>query len=593
MASPLAAAGKPLEPQARPGFYARDNQKGRERPVMKRRDVLKTGVAAAATAAWLRPAAAQAAGDQVRPLTILSIPQANDPHAYQAAELIVDAFKQLGLDVNLRPLSTEEQAQIIWYERQRWDMGMWSMVGRPERSDPDELTYNLFVSANAPTGYDFVGYINPTYDTLAQQQRSELDQKKRKELIIQSQEMINHDQPYGYLVHPINLFALNTDVFDEKTTVTQPGIGIRNFWTFLSLTPKGDKKDIIVNSSVPSGNLSPFNIAGATGWWIADLVWDRLMRIGPDGLPREWAAQNVKRPTDTTVEFTLRPGMKWHDGKPVTVDDVIFSIETPGAPGDKAPMFKPFVQNIAKVEPNGDNGVKITLKRADAAFLSTTMSKLYIAPKHVWTPILANLQGKNAESVQEEHPVGSGPYRMVRFNLSEEAVLEANPDHWAKPKAARWIYRVIPNVEATLGALKAGEINFLADYTGDPQLLANLAKAMPALKIDKAVDIGMQFLAYNERRPPFNDVAFRQALSAAIDREEMANDAWGGAAVPANSHISPALVAWHDDGIEKKVPGGDGNIDGAKKILKDAGYVLVDGKLHYPAGVKESLKPYQ
>ena len=86
---------------------------------------------------------------------------------------------------------------------------------------------------------------------------------------------------------------------------------------------------------------------------------------------------------------------------------------------------------------------------------------------------------------------------------------------------------------------------------------------------------------------------FRQALSAAIDREEMANDAWGGAGIPANSFISPALKFWHDDGIVKKVPGGDGNIDAAKKILKDAGYVLVDGKLHYPAGVKETLKPYE
>ncbi len=558
---------------------------------MKRRSVLKAGVAAAATGAWLRPALAQAGGDKIRPLAILTIPQAADPHAYQAAEIMVDAFKQLGLDIAVKPLSGQEQAQIVWYERQRWDATMWSMVGRPERSDPDELTYNLFVSANAATGYDFIGYVNPAYDKLAQDQRSELDQAKRKELIIQSQELINHDQPYGYLVHPINLFALNTDVFDYSTTVIQPGIGIRNFWTFLKLTPKGSQKDIIVNSSVPSGNLSPFNIAGATGWWIADLVWDRMMRIGPDGLPQEWAATNVKRPTETTVEFTLRDGMKWHDGKPVTVDDVIFSFEIPA--GDQAPMFKPFVGNVAKVEGTGGNAVRITLKRPDAAFLSTTLSKLYLAPKHVWTPILAGLQGKNAESVQEEHPVGSGPYKMVRFNLAEEAVLEANADHWAKPQAARWIYRVIPNVEATLGALKRNEINFLADYTGDPQLLYELVKSMPALKIDKAVDLGMQFLAYNERRPPFNDVAFRQALSAAIDREEMANDAWGGAGVPANSHVSPALKFWHDDGIEKKVPGGDGNIDAAKKILKDAGYVLVDGKLHYPAGVKETLKPYE
>ncbi len=216
-----------------------------------------------------------------------------------------------------------------------------------------------------------------------------------------------------------------------------------------------------------------------------------------------------------------------------------------------------------------------------------------MAPKHIWEPILLGLKDKpeTLESVQEPKPVGSGPFRMVRFSLAEEIVLEANPDHWAKPKVDRWIMRITPNIEATIGALKRGEINFLADYTGDPQVLEDTAKAMPALQVAKTVDIGFNFLAYNERRPPFNDVAFRRALSAAIDREEIAADAWGGAALPANSHISPALKFWHDDGIEGRVPGG--NVEGAKKMLKDAGYTVVDGKLHYPAGVKETTAAYQ
>ena len=62
--------------------------------------------------------------------------------------------------------------------------------------------------------------------------------------------------------------------------------------------------------------------------------------------------------------------------------------------------------------------------------------------------------------------------------------------------------------------------------------------------------------------------------------------------MPANSWVSPALPFWHDKGIEDRIPGG-GTIEGAKKILKDAGYVLVDGKLHYPAGVKETTAPFQ
>jgi peptide/nickel transport system substrate-binding protein len=176
--------------------------------------------------------------------------------------------------------------------------------------------------------------------------------------------------------------------------------------------------------------------------------------------------------------------------------------------------------------------------------------------------------------------------------LTEQIVLEANKDHWAKPNVDRWIMRIAPNIEATLGALKSGEINFLTDYTGDPDLLTALAKSTPSIKVADSLDIGFRFIAYNERRPPFNDVAFRRALSAVIDREAIAGDAYGGAAVPANSWISPALAFWAAPGIEKRVPGG-GSVAAAKKMLTDAGYVYVGNELHYPVGVKETTPVYQ
>ena len=123
--------------------------------------------------------------------------------------------------------------------------------------------------------------------------------------------------------------------------------------------------------------------------------------------------------------------------------------------------------------------------------------------------------------------------------------------------------------------------------------MTDLAKSSPNIaEVDKAVDLGIQFLAYNERRPPFNDLAFRQALSAAIDRDEMANDAWGGAAVPANSlDLAGAEVLARSTASRRRSR--RRHYRGAKKMLKDAGYVLVDGKLHYPAGVKESTPAYE
>lgn len=534
---------------------------------------------------------AQEAGDAIRPITLLTQPQAAAPQEYQAAQIIADAWRKLGLTVNVRPLPGQEYNQIVWYERQRWDATTWQMVGRPERSDPDELTYNLFVSANAANGYDFVDYQNPEYDRLAQAQREELDLDKRRALIIQAQELVNHDQPYGFEVHPENVVAFNKTVWDPASMVSQAGIGIRNTWTWLNVRPLGAQHDMILNSVAPPTNLNPFNIPGAQGSWATEIVWDRLMRVGPDGLPQPWAAEEVERPDPLTVNVMLRKGMTWSDNQPVTIGDAVFSLTAPDI-GDKAPMYKPFVRNIASVEATGPDTLTIKLKHPDAAFLVSSLAKLNLAPKHIWAPIFDDLKNKpqTAESIQEAHPVSSGPFRIVSASLNQEIVLEANPTHWSHPKIHRWIMRIMPNVEASLGALKSGEINFLSDYTGDPQLLQDLTKSSPNIAVSKALDLGFKFIAYNERRPPFQDIAFRQALSAVIDRTLLAEDAWGGAAEPANSWISPALGVWHDKGIVSRVPGGD--LAGAQKILAQAGYVLVDGKLHYPGGVKETTAPF-
>lgn len=555
------------------------------------RSFLAATLALSPSFAFAPGAFAQAAGDPIRPLTILAQPQAAAPQEFQAAQLVAEAWRKLGLTVNVRPLPSQQFNQVVWYERQRWDATTWQMVGRPERSDPDELTYNLFVSANAANGYDFVGYVNPEFDRLAQAQRQELDLDKRRALIMQAQELINHDQPYGFMVHPKNVVAFNKTVWDPKSFTPQDGIGIRNTWSWLSVKPLGAQRDLILNSTAVPTNLNPFNISGAQGSWAAEIVWDRLMRVGTDGLPKPWAAEKVERPDDLTVTVKLRPGMTWSDGKPVTIEDVVFSLEAPNI-ADKSPMYKPFVRNIASVSVTGPDTLTIKLKAPDAAFLISSLAKLNLAPKHVWAPIFADLMNKpqTAESVMEDKPVSSGPFRIVRAALNQEIVLEANPTHWAKPNVNRWIMRIMPNVEASVGALKSGEINFLADYTGDPQLLRDMAKANPGIEVSEALDIGFKFIGYNARRPPFDNVAFRQAISAVIDRQLLADDAWGGAAEPANSWISPALGVWAAKDIVKKVPGG--NLAAAQKILKDAGFVVVGGKLHYPAGVKETTAPF-
>jgi peptide/nickel transport system substrate-binding protein len=548
---------------------------------MKRR----TLVAAAGLAAVAPKAFAQNAGEKVRKINLYTWPQAALPQAYQASQLIAQQWRQLGLDIEVKPLQRQAQTALIWYSRDKWDATMWRMVGRPERSDPDEFVYSLFHSSYADKGYDFIGYKNPEYDKLAEKQRTQLDKEERRKTIFAMQKMIDRDQPYAFLVHPKYPMAFNKAVFKEDTVVSQTGIGIRNIWTFVSIEPIGAQKDLIINSNEQINATNPLYIGGAVDSWVTDLIWDRLMRIGPDGTPQPWAAESVAWTDDKTIDIKLRAGMKWHDGKPVTIEDVIFSFTAPA--GDKAPMYKPFVTEIAAMEKTGDLGLKMTLKNANATFFTASLSKINLIPKHVWEPVLKELEGKpeNAEQLKEINRTGSGPFKIVRWVPNEEILLERFGEHFRAPKVARWIMRIVPNAEATLGMLKRGELNFLGFFGGDPEVLVKFAKENPDIVVKSETDVGFEFVAFNNRRPPFDDAAFRRALSFAIDRRLMVSAAWQDFAVPANSHVSPVLSFWHDPSVDNMKTG----LAISKKILQDAGYRLVGGKLYYPAGKQEKL----
>ncbi len=289
----------------------------------------------------------------------------------------------------MRGFPRPQLSDLVWYNRQKWDTTMWRMVGRPERSDPDELVYNLFHSSTAEKGFNFVGYVNKDYDALAENQRRETDVEKRKALVGKAQEMVAKDAPYVFLVHPKNTVGYLSTVIKPSSVVDQGGIGIRNYWTFVQAEPAGNVKDIIANSTEALNSINPLYISGAVDSWVTELVWDRLMRIGPDGLAKPDAAKSVKWVDPTTLEVVLRGDMKWHDGKPVTTDDVIFSFEA--TMGDKAPMYKPFASNIASMEKVGTDTVRFKLKEPNASFLISTIAKINLIPKHVWEPVLQGM----------------------------------------------------------------------------------------------------------------------------------------------------------------------------------------------------------
>lgn len=525
----------------------------------------------------------------IRKLFICSKTQASAPEEYESSLVMADAMRKLGLDVDVWALA-EERTSIIWYSRDRWDMTAWDMSARPERLDPDEMIYNLFHSSTVEGGYNFVGYINPEYDQIAEKQRVTIDKEERKKLINKAQEIIARDAVYIFTVNAKQSNVYNNQVFKPESIKDMAGIGIANFWTYIYAEPAGQQKSLIANVNQSLLGINPLRSPSTQDNWITEIIWDRLMRMDIDGIPKPWAAKNVEWITDTQVKITLRENMKWHDGEPVTIEDVKFTFE---ACMTGSPQYKPFVENIESMEIVDDSTLIFNLKVPSAAFEAATLAKIGLMPKHIWEPLFEKFKtskdiSATAEQYQEEIPIGSGPYKVSSLDFSEGVILEANKEYFAAPKMDRWIVRVIPNVEATIGMLKTGEINFLLDYRGDQELLKQQADTDPKLTDVSSISISFVYFAPNLRRAPFDDVVFRKAITAVTDRDFFVKVIYKGFAVPADSVISPVMKYWKNNNLEIL----SGGVEEGKKILKEAGYEWDEkGRLMYPKGKKEELKP--
>ena len=554
--------------------------------------------------AFALPVTSQTMGEMVPPIIVHSVTQAERPIEYETTRLVVENMRELGLEVEHRAIPWAQLIDEIWYSRtvdsaaadRPFQMTHWRMVGRPERSDPDEFTYNLFHSSVRDGGYNFIGYNNPAYDALAEAQRVEVgDREARLDIICEAQTIIRNDMVNAYFIHPLTPQVVNTAVFNPDSITTQAGIGVHNFWTWIGIEPTAEEgKTLITSTTSFLNSFNPLEIAGDAPSRVTEMTWDRLMRINPIGVPEPWAAESVVWEDPLNVVVTLRAGMKWHDGEDVQSDDAAYSFEAALAgtmqtkEGEErfqpeAPDYYPFASNVANIEIIDDLSLRFTLNTPSAAFETSSLAKLNLIPKHIWEPIINDLltqDDADVDSIQEEIPIGSGPFKYIAFDVNEFVFLEAFDDHWARPKIDAWIMNVLPNQEATLGQIQAGEMNFLWEWPGDPGVLQNIVEENEHLDLFSAISIGFNYFAFNVRYAPFDDVTFRQAVAHTIPQEFIIDNIFNGLAAPADSFVSAALEYWRQC---EDLPTYDFSIEGARALLEGAGYSWDDeGRLHYP-----------
>ena len=312
-------------------------------------------------------------------------------------------------------------------------------------------------------------------------------------------------------------------------------------------------------------NITPNN---NIGWHVFDALVhvDADARIVP-GLAASWKAVDP-----TTWEFRLRRDVRFHDGSPLSADDVLFSIQRAG----KLPngQYASFVQRLT--ERTAVDPYTIRVKTATPyAMVPYDLNSIFIVSKKA----AANASTEDFNSGKAM--VGTGPFRFARFARADRVELQRNPGYWGgAPVWDRVIFRIIPSDPARIAALLAGDVDVIENIP-----TPDLAK----LKLDKRFGLSQKVswrtlffhLDQGRERSPFvmdksgkpldknplRDARVRLAISKAIDRQAIVQRVMDNAAIPASNLVSPPVFG-HVAAL--KPEGYD--LPGAKKLLAEAGY---------------------
>ena len=303
-------------------------------------------------------------------------------------------------------------------------------------------------------------------------------------------------------------------------------------------------------------------------------LFDRLVHPDADQRPSPGLAVAWRTLDDRTWEFKLRQGVTFHDGRPFTADDVVFTFErAPNVPNSPT-GFGQYIRPVQRLE----------VVDAETIRLHTTEPVPLIPQMLSSFSIIGRKQGEGmstADYNSGKAAIGTGPYKLAAFTLGDRAVFERNPNWWGpKQHWARVTYRLISNDSARVAALQSGDVDAIdavptrdvARLERDPKLTVI---SRPGLRlIYLYVDANRQqspHLTDKAGKPlpgnPLRDVRVRQALSMAINREGIRRQIMEGFSLPTGQGM-PSRAMGYDPSI--KVP--DYDPDGARKLLAEVGY---------------------
>jgi peptide/nickel transport system substrate-binding protein len=323
-------------------------------------------------------------------------------------------------------------------------------------------------------------------------------------------------------------------------------------------------KDLTIEAGISyalSTGFDPLSSSGATPMAANLHIFEGLIELHP--ATREpynaLAAADPKKVNDTTYQVTIRDGAKFHNGSPVTTEDVAFSFTRVMDPANKS-LFSQFIPFIQDVKPVDAKTVEFTLKYAFPGF-GPRISVVKVVPKALATDLKAF----------DAAPVGTGPYKLISAVKDDKIVFEAFADYnGPKPALAKGMtWLLLSDAAARVTAVQSGRVQAIEDV---PYLDIDGLKSK--VKVESVQSFGLMFLMFNCNKAPFNNKLVRQALHFGLDKDAIIKKALFGNAKPATSYFQEG----HPDYVKaKNVYGYDAKK--AEDLLKEAGVTSLEFEL--------------
>ncbi|MFQ5914477.1 MAG: ABC transporter substrate-binding protein [Nitrospinota bacterium] len=506
-----------------------------------------------------------------QPLPPLLMESYSPPQYVQAVRIYIQELRKLGIRVKHRPMTFPALIGKV-YRRHNYVTALAGFGSATERIDPDFYLRSMY---HTDGGFNVAGYSVPEYDRVVEAQARELDPQKRKRLIEKAQRIFARDLPSWPVIGQASVHPHNVRLFTKYIFRKVTGLGLDGVETYLELQPTGDVKEVNVATILHMNSAHLFTERYSSGRDLLRLVYDTFFKYDRNFDLIPWAAESYKVTDGTTVELRIRDGMTWHDGKPVTAQDVKFTFDY--LLKWRPVMWRFTLTPIKSVELVDSLTVRIRLHHPSAIFKTVSLAFITILPKHIWKdiPEKAGVKKPSDWNMAKHGAIGSGPFKLEAFEKDVDCHISANRDYWkGAPKIEGLHFVQAASIEQILGGMENQTLHITTQGLNVPE--GRKLAERPYIDLYAKSGQVISYFFLNLREPLFQDPALRRAFYYATPKQKIVDVAWGGGGIPARrSPLPPVFTDW----IPSDLPGDEYNIDRAKKVLADAGYSWKNGLL--------------